>query len=423
MHVQSAYRGALLAATLLISLIAVTPAGAATGRCFGGSTGASCNVVYGKVTDVNDGDTIDVRSGGRTLEIRLRSVQAMEMTNYARGKRRGPCHSVSATRVLERLVKRKRVRLATQIQDGRDQLGRFHRAVAIRSGGRWRDVGEILLQRGHVLWMTSADETVWNARYNLAQQQAARRGRNLWNPTKCGRGPQQSLPIDVWLNWEAFGTDATNVNGEWIKIRNRGGQSLNLGRWWVRDAMLRRFTFPRGTRVGPGQTITVFVGRGTRRPGVFYWGQPRPIFENANGDGRNLGDGAYLFDPKGDLRSHMLYPCVVACSDSRRGAVEVEAHPRRPESVTVRNVSSRAVDLYPTQLALGGSAYDFGPDSVLGPGEEIVVEVDGDPSDDTRFRRHWGIDRYMLPDSGGSVRLRTFSRIDIACDSWGDGDC
>jgi hypothetical protein len=119
----------------------------------------------------------------------------------------------------------------------------------------------------------------------------------------------------------------------------------------------------------------------------------------------------------------MLYPCVVACSDSRRGAVEVEAHPRRPESVTVRNVSSRAVDLYPTQLALGGSAYDFGPNSVLGPGEEIVVEVDGDPSEDTRFRRHWGIDQYMLPDSGGSVRLRTFSRIDIACDSWGDGDC
>ena len=83
--------------------------------------------------------------------------------------------------------------------------------------------------------------------------------------------------------------------------------------------MLRRFTFPRGTGVRPGQTITVFVGRGTRRPGVFYWGQPRPVFENANGDGRDLGDGAYLFDPKGDLRAYMLYPCVVACDGPQPG--------------------------------------------------------------------------------------------------------
>ena len=419
---------ALIAAALLIALAVAPTADARTGRCFGGASGPMCTVWDGKVTDVGDGDTIDVRLAGRRrpVEIRLRAIQAMEMTQYNKRRRRGPCHSVDATVALERMLRRagNRVRLAAGTVDGRDSLGRLRRAVAIRQGGRWRDVGEMLLAQGHALWMDSTADTVWNERYNVAQQQAAQRRRNLWNPAECGSGPQQDLPIDVWVNWDAFGSDAENVNGEWIKVRNRGASTLRLGGWWVRDAMLRRFTFPRGTAVAPGATVTVYVGRGTRRPGVFYWGQRQPVFENANGDGRHLGDGAYLFDPRGDMRAHMLYPCVVACTDPRQGAVEVVARPRRPESITVRNVSARPVDLYGTQLALtGGSGYDFGPDSQLGPGEEIVVEVEGYPSDDTRTRRYWGTDGYMLADRGDAIRLRTYSGIVIACDAWGGADC
>jgi hypothetical protein len=41
---------------------------------------------------------------------------------------------------------------------------------------------------------------------------------------------------------------------------------------------------------------------------------PRPSpFENATDDGRSLGDGAYLFDPQGDIRAWMTYPCVGTC--------------------------------------------------------------------------------------------------------------
>jgi micrococcal nuclease len=418
---------AALIAAILLALVVAPSAQARSARCFGGSTGPMCTVWSGKVTDVNDGDTIDVRFGGRRREIRLRAIQAMEMTKYNKRARRGPCHSVDATVALERTLRRagNRVRVSTRTVDGRDNLGRLRRYIAVRRGGRWRDVGELLLEQGHVLWMDSTADTTWNERYNLAQQRAAQRGRNLWDPVECGRGPQQDLPIDVWVNWDAFGSDAENVNGEWIKIRNRGGRALELGGWWVRDAMLRRFTFPRGTSVAPGATTTVYIGRGSNRPpSVFHWNQRQPVFENANGDGRHLGDGAYLFDPRGDLRAHMLYPCVVACTDPRRGAIEVEARPRRPESITVRNVSARTIDLYGTQLALTrGSAYDFGPDSALGPGEEIVVEVEGDPGDDTRLRRHWGVDGYMLADRGDAMRLRTYSGIVIACDAWGDADC
>ena len=422
MRVFRALLAALLAALLLTAV--ASPANARTGRCFGGASGPVCNVITGKVTDVNDGDTIDVRLAGsrRVVEVRLRSIQAMEMTHYNKRRRRGPCHSVDATIALEKMLRRSgnRVRLSTQNVDGRDRLGRLRRNVAIRRGGRWRDVGEILIAQGHALWMTSVDDTTWNVRYNRAQQEAAQRGRNLWNPVECGRGPQQDVPVEVLVKWEGWGD---NLNGEWIKLRNTGSRTLQLGRWWVRDAMLRRFTFPRGTSVAPGATVTVYVGPGTRRPGVFYWNQPQTVFENP-GDERNLGDGAYLFDPKGDLRAYMVYPCVVACADARQGAVEVDAHPRRPEAVTVRNVSSRAVDLHGARLSVRrGAGYDFGPDSVLRPGEAIAVVVEGDPSDDSHDRRYWGADGYVLPDRGGSISLTSFAGITLACDAWGDGSC
>ena len=44
-------------------------------------------------------------------------------------------------------------------------------------------------------------------------------------------------------------------------------------------------------------------------------------------------------------------------------------------------------------------------------------------SDDSRFTRYWGLPGYMLPDSGGWVKLQTFDYITLGCDSWGSGHC
>ena len=44
------------------------------------------------------------------------------------------------------------------------------------------------------------------------------------------------------------------------------------------------------------------------------WTLAHPMFENPPPDGRALGDGAYLFDPQGDLRAWMMYPCYVNCA-------------------------------------------------------------------------------------------------------------
>jgi endonuclease YncB( thermonuclease family) len=387
---------------------------------------AGARTWYAPVVSVNDGDTIHVRLDGQVKTVRFSSIQAMEQSVYSPypSKRRGQCHALEATARLEQLIRagHKRVRLTAQ--DARSHAGyRLRRSVAVRIGGRWRDVGLMLIREGHALWMPGTTEDRWNRAYNEAEQRARLDGVGLWNPTHCGRGPEQDVPLRLWVSSDPVGKDTDDINGEFVKIQNQGATAVPLGHWWVRDSMLRRFTFPAATVLEPGHTVTLHVGRGADSAEAFYWGYGDPVFENSNGDGRDLGDGAYLFDPQGDLRAAMVYPCLVACSDPNQGALQVTAHERRPESLSVSNISDHTVDLYGYELALPGSTYPFGAESMLAPGQTVQVDVNGDPAEDSALHRYWGLGRLMLPDPGGSVRLTTFTDITLSCDAWGSGRC
>jgi hypothetical protein len=166
----------------------------------------------------------------------------------------------------------------------------------------------------------------------------------------------------------------------------------------------------------------VFAGDGGNSAERFFWGLDKNPFQNP-GDFRNLGDGGYLFDPKGDLRAYMLYPCRVACTDPLQGAVDVFAEPAGEEYASFRNRSGRTIDLYGYAMTTKGSSYPFPAGSVLRPGETMRVDIEGDPRDDTRLHRHWGRQGRNLPNPGGWVHLETFSNITLGCYSWGSGSC
>jgi len=57
----------------------------------------------------------------------------------------------------------------------------------------------------------------------------------------------------------------------------------------------------------------VRIGHGTDHDSTYYWGLDEPIFANATGGAKWLGDGAWMFDPQGDLRAWYMYPCRAAC--------------------------------------------------------------------------------------------------------------
>ena len=270
---------------------------------------------YGRVAEVDDGDTFDAYVKGDGVDgpahVRMAAVQAMELEDYYRDI--GDCHARAAKRYLARLIEGKRVRLSAEHPDSNGR-GRPLRFVAVYRNGAWRDVGQKLINRGHVVWFPKSEEPRHNLEYHRGAERAAARGVRLWNRTACGSGPRQRVPIRMSVRYDAAGNDYDNVNGEWIRIYNRHSSvSLPLRGWYIRDSALRRYTLPRSAVVRPGSSVTVHVGRGDNTATKFFWDQPDPVFENPTYNGSHMGDGAYLFDPDGDIRAHFTYPCVRDC--------------------------------------------------------------------------------------------------------------
>lgn len=304
----------LVALTVSIAAAVAQPARAeaASGPCTPDAGSPRCQYSYGKATFIADGDTVDVRlSGGALRRVRLTGVNAMEQTRYSRypSRRRGACHAVAATARLEQLIRqgRRRVRLAAQ--DPASVAGRrLRRQVSTRIGGRWVDLGRVLVAEGHALWLPHGVEHAWNRDYRQLAQAAADRRMRLFDPQGCGRGPGADIQPGLRVRWDARGDDGRNVNGEWAEVTNPGPGSLPLGRWTFRDSSARRFRFPRGTVVVAGASVRVHVGRGPQGPRRFHWGLPGPAFENASRGRRAMGDGGYLFDVRGNLRAAVIYP-------------------------------------------------------------------------------------------------------------------
>ena len=407
----------LLAGLLLVLLAVPCAADARTWR--------------GKVTSFDDGDTVKVDIAGDGMKVakrvRITGIQAMEQTVYSNypERRRGECHALEATARLEQLIRRshRRVRVSAQHTSSHAKL-RLRRSLAVRIGGRWRDLGRILLAEGHALWLPNGAENAKNALYARTAQRAALRGVGIWNPAYCGRGPSEGSPLRVTVNPKRVGSDL-DTPGEWVRIRNLDPvHAVPLHGWWVRDSGLRRYRFPSSATLPPNGALTVHVGRGTDTASDLFWGLDILVFEDPRRGRRPVGDGAYLFDPQGDLRASMTYPCLVACADPYEGALAVSATGRgSDEHVTVRNVSAQAVDLDGYRLENPPYKYVFGTNAALAPGEALTLEVEGSPGRDTRLVKHWGKAKRIFDDGGDVVRLESFRGITLDCYAYGNASC
>ena len=426
------------ALVLLAGVVAVaglpSPASAKPkrGPCIPGTKAPLCSIWTGKVKPVDDGDTVNVDIRGdltaRKAKVRLTGLQAMEVRSYSRYYgRTGECHAIEATERLEDLIRRSknRVRLAalrpTSITGAR---GRLRRSLAVRHRGRWMDVGEVLLREGLALWFPNPVEWAWNGVYSRLAEQAAQRRVGLWNPEACGVGPAPQNSLRLKVKWNADDDDSRNVGGEWARITNTDPvNDVALGGWWFRDSHLRRYTFPPTAVVPAGGSITLRVGTGTGDENTFYWGLDEAVFENATDDERQIGDGGYLFDPQGDLRAAVQYPCRTACVEPLAGKVEVDAAYKAPESIRVRNVSTEIINLHEYEIESVPWFYEFGSDALLAPGQTFTLWVGNSLLPDTVLAKSWGKSVYLLSDKKDVVTLRSPRGAPIACAAWGGEQC
>jgi endonuclease YncB( thermonuclease family) len=435
---------------LLIALafmgLAASPARASwRGPCVPGTKRPVCTWWNARTTFVADGDTIRARiAGTRGIStIRFTGINAMELHRYSSkaSRRRGDCHGVEAANLVDRLIRRAKGRVRLSAQKVRSASGgRLRRSVWVRSGGAWRDISRLELESGLVLWLPNPDEYAHNLDYELLAEQAAAAQRGLYAPTSCGAGPDQDLPLRVDVNWDADGSDARNRNGEWVQITNLGARPLSLRGWWLRDSWLRLspgsprrpgYAFPATASVPPGGLVRVHSGCGRDTATAFHWCQSGSVFENVSHNATHMGDGAYLFDPHGDLRASQIFPCRLSCADPLQGKVRIRAHPSTPESISVENVSAEPVDLvgHVVKLHLVQRrdefifSYPFTSATVLAPGQALRIVPQGSPATNEPLVRHLGRGQYVLADGGNAVSLRSFTDITIDCYAWGRGDC
>jgi endonuclease YncB( thermonuclease family) len=422
-------RRVLLLAVCAFALLAA-PAEARSGSCLIPGVTTRCSIWTGRVTSIVDGDTawVDLAHSSRVVKVRFTGINANELSVYSDNpaRRRGACHAVEATNRLESLLRRggMRVRLAA-IDASSASHTRWRRAVAVKIGGRWRDTGRILVSEGLALWLPNSNEWLWNASYSLLAERAAAAHRGLWNPTACGRGPQDGAPLQLTVNGDADGVDdAENLNGEWVRIRNLdAAKAVRLGGWRLRDTAPRAYVFPDWVTIPPGEELEVHVGRGTDTWTELFWGLKQPIFENTAGGEHGVGDGAFLVDPQGDIRAWSSYPCRLACADPHAGALHVSADPVGRESITVRNGGAAPVDLDGYRLWTPPHVYAFPRATVVAPGQALKVDTAGDPEENEPRLLHWGNPGPILKDAGDAIRLTNLRGVELDCYAYGAATC
>ena len=122
----------------------------------------------------------------------------MELSSYAARHRLGDCHAVQATERVEQLVRRAKGRVRLAAEDPLSMSGhRLRRIVAVRSGGRWTDVGTLLVREGLRAVVADMDGVGPEPDVLRARPGGARRRPRGLRPGRVRRRPERRLAAEA----------------------------------------------------------------------------------------------------------------------------------------------------------------------------------------------------------------------------------
>lgn len=391
----------------------------------------------GVVDVVADGDTFRFIEDG-TLDyvtVRLLGVNTPEIRGFNNVHRdKDMCGGAEATEVLKSVLRpgsKVQLRSLSKESENRGRIQRFAFAWNPLTEQYDIDVQAIIAQSGLAMWFTIKTEASMSYQYRvmIAQTQIERKG--IWNPEYCGPLEQPDANVSLIVNWDAQGNDNENINGEFIIVRNKGDQDVDLSGWLLRDSSLTAwFYFPDGSVLAPNDFRVVRVGvgvNGTPNPRDLYMNSETALFPNV-APGLFLGDGAYLLDRNTAMRSYYEYPCVLDCSDPLQGVLRITsvnavstaksmADRANQEYIKIKNDGLVTVLLDGYHLRRGVSTYPFLVNSVIKPGKTLTVRIGkGTPTLSTQY---WGRDSTLLRDSGDQVALLSKRNVTISAKAWG----
>jgi competence protein ComEC len=93
------------------------------------------------------------------------------------------------------------------------------------------------------------------------------------------------------VQFDAPGDDRQNLDGEWVRLTNRGDEAVLLAGWTLSDRnSAGPYRFPAFLLL-PGSSVTVYTGSGEMNDTSLYMGRTDPLWGNS-GDLATLRDGS-----------------------------------------------------------------------------------------------------------------------------------
>jgi len=159
---------------------------------------------------------------------------------------------------------------------------------------------------------------------------------------------------------------ALNLVGDFVTITNSGNEPVDASGWVLESKVGgQTFSFPNGTVLLPGTSVSVFSGKDSN----VFDNPPASLFWTKRYVWNDNGDAAVIKNAKGEVVDEKE---VVLPKDF---LVEIQQLDLRREAVTVINKSHADVDLSNWLLVslTGAQSFTYPADTVLKPGATVTV--------------------------------------------------
>lgn len=250
------------------------------------------------VTDVVDGDTIDIKYANETHDtVRLLGVDTPEIhTENDPAEFDGIPDTTAGERCLRRAGENASAYATDRLggesvrvvfdpeSERRGYYGRLLAYVYVDN----ESFNHALLRTGHArVYDTAFTE---RERYEATATTARSDRRGLWSCVDLDGDAtttaSESREIEsgalsvVESNYDAVGNDNENLNDEYVVLRNTGSEPLDISGWTVSDEAGHTYTFPDGTVVEPEAEVTLRTGSGTDTASTYHWGRAGAVWNN-----------------------------------------------------------------------------------------------------------------------------------------------
>lgn len=249
-----------------------------------GSTVASPAGTAVVLSHVFDGDSIEVETEGRTVDVRLIGINAPEG---------GECFGDRSRTALIAALDASSLLLVEGAGAGTDQYGRLLRYVYVDG----ENVNGRMLAEGNAV--TLQGDHRYNEAFVEIGDLAADGGYGMWAPDACGT-PSPAGATIVRVEHDPPGPDDDRLNDESVAIGNEGTTTIALADWTLRDeSSQNRYVFG-DVAIAPGGRVAVRTGCGSDIAGTVHWCANRSVWSNS-------GDTVILQDPNGNVVDRWRY--------------------------------------------------------------------------------------------------------------------